>query len=97
MVPSAFYGSPLEPECGFDRGYRAAMRRQCQHQDDSRFRDEAPSGLVVGRILLGPASACPDLTVKHTPTSTMNVNEFADFYQALYRNRTVSGTFLKLR
>jgi hypothetical protein len=101
MVPGGFYpalhGSPLEPECGFDRGDRAAMRHQCQHQDDSRFRDEGPSGLVVGRTLLGPASDYPDLTVKGTPTSTLNVNEFTAFYQALYRSRTVSGTFLKLR
>ena len=67
----ALHGSPLEPECGFDRGDRAAMRHQCQHQDDSRFRDDAPSGLVVGRILLGPASYCPTLTVESTPTSCL--------------------------
>lgn len=77
MVPGGFYpalhGSPLEPECGFDRGDRSAMRHQCQHQD------------------------CSDLTVKRTPTSTMDVNQFAAFYQVLYRSRTVSGTFLKLR
>src|SRR5215211_1150883 len=29
---------------------------------------EIPSGLVVGKILLGPASDCPNLTVKRTPT-----------------------------
>jgi len=29
---------------------------------------EVLSGLVVGRILLGPASDCPNLTVKRTPT-----------------------------
>ena len=73
------------------------MRHQCQHQDNSRFQDEVPSGLVAGRILLGPASDCPDLTTERTPAFTMDVNEVAASYQALYRSRTVSGAFLKLR
>jgi hypothetical protein len=37
---------------------------------------ELLSGLVVGRILLpGPASDCPDLTVKRTPTGSRKFAE----------------------
>jgi len=49
-----------------------------------------PSGLVVGRILLGPASDCPNLTAKRTPTLTTNLVEY--WYQHWCDVRLLRGS-----
>ena len=45
---------------------------------------EIPSGLVVGKILLGPASDCPNLTVKRTPTPPGGLQSKIGAYRALF-------------